>query len=797
MPAFSDLTKGLNLWGFSAGVNMAPGQALDAQDVLYRGDGAFYKHWGYRRIQDTALANRIIAHKGFNYKGKNTTGAARPGNFGIADDGNDYTRRVAFYSSAIVLTDTELRFWNPVTETFDLPPDYYPFGGAPGSVNTWVPTGMVIDPSPKPTMLVLQNNVYIFGWANMNLRWDPVDRVLYEMGWDTTMALGNPAPAAGPSTLIVGATYQYRAAWIDLLTGEEGELGDVTEGVPTAANPSLLFAAGDFAAYGGVRHFYMHGAMAAPDLDNADVGIVLYRTEADRETFHFLTLVRPDDTPSPPCGGAGAGLATCTVTDNGLATDASIKGDVRVYYDLPDLNFATEFRSQLYGVSWNVGAVPVGPGGPAASSELTTPTRVYFNDFRKEKSFLERYDLRNYRELPLSEGEVITAVARTNTTMVVFSNSSAYKLDAVPNATTGGVQLSVQPLKWTVGCVGPKAWTYAGGWLYFLSDRGPYRWSPGMASPEWIGKNLLPLFLDTGSGLCQLNMAAKLESEVLYDQDADAVRFLFACGTSLLPNRHISYFVKASEMGDPTGGWVFHSPRAQAYDYTHAYAPLTGGGTPVTPFDRKERMIFSDPHGFLYEYNPDLQRAGLPPGFPATGIAQAPGSGLAVIVTPGGLYVAGDDMEGLRLEVVHLDGTIDVREVAANTATDITPDAVFSQDPTGATWYVGGIPAYWRSWVDSAGNPSSHKILRHLWLGYNREFVTDAQVINLSVSTSSDWPAVISRARTAALDVHRAQVLCSLTGRYFTYEFANTFPDQPFMISYFEPELEVLPGRRI
>jgi hypothetical protein len=110
MAAYSDFSKGVNLWGFSAGVNMQPGEALHAQDILYRGDGAFYKHWGWRRIDPTALAGRIIAHKGFSYKGKNVDvvggNTNRPGNFAIADDGNQYVRRQAFYSSAIVLTDT-------------------------------------------------------------------------------------------------------------------------------------------------------------------------------------------------------------------------------------------------------------------------------------------------------------------------------------------------------------------------------------------------------------------------------------------------------------------------------------------------------------------------------------------------------------------------------------------------------------------------------------------------------------------------------------------------------------------
>jgi len=771
MPIYSNLAKGINLWGFSAGVNMEPGQALDAQDVLYRGDGAFYKHWGWRRINPTAVGARIIAHKGFNYKGKNTVGA-RLGNFGIADDGADFTRRQAFYSTAIVMTDTELRFWNPATETLDLPVLYH--------AGAWQPAGLVIDPDPKPTILILNNNAYIFGWANYNLRYDPVDRVLYRQGWDTVPAIGAPALQAG-GTLIANATYIYRGAWIDLLTGEEGELGAAQEITTTAANRTALFAAGDFGPYGALRHY---GVGAAGD---HDVGLVIYRTEADNETFHFLTLVRPDATPAPPVGGA-AGLANCTMTDNGLATDASLKGDVRDYQDMPLMNFATEFRSMIFGVSWRLGTDAV---------NVANPARIYFNDFRSERSFLERFDVRDYRDVPLQEGEVLTALAKTQDFIIVFTNTSAYVQQVTPRPQTGSIDMPpATSLKWTIGCVGPKAWTFTDGYLYWLSDRGPYRWVPGSSKPEWIGRNLVPLFIDPETGLCQLNGASKLESEVLYDQDADVVRFIFPCGTSLTPNRHISYFVRGAEMGDPNGGWVFHSPLAQALDYSGVYAGLTGAGVPVTPFDRKERLIWSDPDGFLYEYHPDLTRGGLPAGFPATGVAQA-FSGVALIVTPGGLYVNGDDMEGLRLEVVHLDGTIDVRTVASNTAVNIVPDVNFSQDPTGATWYVGGIPAYWRSWVDSAGDPSSHKSLKHIYCGYNREFVGGTEAIDISVSSSSDWPAVVTRARTALLSVHRAKVAIFLSGRYFTYEFANSFPDQPFMISYIETMMKKQGRRRL
>jgi hypothetical protein len=218
---------------------MMPGESLDCQDILFRPDGALYKHWGWRRINATALSGRIIAQKGFAYKGKNSPAAytARPGNFGIANDGSDYTRRTAFYTSAVVLTDTELRFWNPSTQTLDLPADRYPVAGP---FTTWIPTGTTIAADPKPSLVVFQNNVYIFGWADQNLRWDPTDRQLYIVGWDVVPTNAGHTGAGGAGgTLVTGATYRYRVSFYDIYTGEESELSAEFSDTPAAGETRL------------------------------------------------------------------------------------------------------------------------------------------------------------------------------------------------------------------------------------------------------------------------------------------------------------------------------------------------------------------------------------------------------------------------------------------------------------------------------------------------------------------------------------------------------------------------------
>jgi len=724
---------------------MMPGEALDAQDILFRSDGAFYKHWGWERLNPTAATARIVGIKGFTYKGKNApaTGTARPGNFGIANDGANYTRRDAFYTSAIVLTELQCLFWNPATNAL---------------VNVALPGGVAIDLDPKPTMLVFQNNVYIFGWADQNLRYDPCDRALYIMGWDNVPANAGHTGVVAGGTLQENATYRYRLSWVDLYTGEEGELSAEYAQTTTAVNRTITLD--NFIAYAGNR-YYVDGV----DLTDQDIGIVVYRTDANAETYYFLDLVNP-------------GLAAATVTDNGLATDHSLRADVRDYADLPRLNFATEFGTQLWGVSWDENVA-----------------RVYYNDFRSEKSFWTRWDPRNFRELPLQDGEVLTAVQKTVEGVLVFSNISAYFMDISPSVETGLIDMSLTPTEWSIGCIAPKATEFVDGWLYWLSDRGPYRWRPG-SDPEWIGKNLLPMFIDNESGLCKLTETLRLESEVLYDPDSDMIRFLFPCGPgATILNRHLMYWRHAAQFNeDPASGWVFASAQAQCLDYTNVFEGLIGG-VPITPFDKRNRCLFGDADGYIYEYDPASRRGALPGGVPAWGDVQA-GSGVNLIVTVGGLYVNGDDMAGMRLEVVHADGTIDVRAVATNTNINIVPDVAFSQDPTGGTWYVGGIPAQWRSWVDHAGEPSSHKDMTHLYYGFNLEDPAGVATIDATVSVGQEWPTVATRSRATTLDAYRDKMLVCRTGRFFTYELSNTRPDEQFMVSYIETEMAVLEAKR-
>lgn len=758
---YGKLTLGTNLHGFGASVNMRPGEALLGQDVLWRHDGAAMKHWGWERKDFAGVVGRPLALKGFAYKGKNSPDA-RDGNFGVANDGAGFTKRAGFYGTAILLTDQRIYYWNPAT------PGWAAINDAlnPDATYSKLPNGVSIDPAPKPTILIRKDCAYIVGWCDENLRYDPVDRILYRWGWDQEPnATGVLAAGAG----LAPGTYRYWASWINLFTGEESALDEITFGgnptvTATAANGTVNITLRAYGVdAGGFRH-YNDGAARA----NEDVGIVIYRSDPNEAVPYFLTIINPDVTAAAP-----------DFQDTGaLGLAYSTRGDTRAFEDPPRLNHFCEFATQWYGISWD-----------------NNFARIYWNDFAGISSFWERWDVRNYKEAPLSDGETLMSMLALERSMVAFSNVNAYEVDS-----NNGKVTRIDSLKWSVGCIAPKASFYVNNWVHFIADRGPYRWRPGMLEPEFIGEPVSPLFVEPTTGLCSLSEMLRDEAEIVYDQDARHVRYIFACGPGTTQlNRHISWWVDAAEKnGDAKTSWVIHSTQPQCLDMTNQLAPAVGG-LPVDPFERRARMCFGEyleGEGYTSEYNPQgAFRGGLPPGVIASGVVD--GGTVAVLATPGGLFTTDDGMKGMRLELYHPDGTIDVRTIASNTGTNITPSTNFSAAPTaGQRWYVGGYPSLWRSWVDHMGQPTVHKDLVQLYMGQQRFDVSETTVLDLTISASSEWPLTVSRTRTVQLDQYRDKQLVALVGRYFTYEFANSRPDETFVLTFLETEEHALGGRR-
>jgi hypothetical protein len=748
---------------------MRPGEALDAVDVLYRLDGSVGRHHGWRRINASALDGVAKGHKGFTYKGKNVKAAstrlgATYGNFAVANDAGSSvpSRRVDFYSTAVVVDDSgDLKYWNPSTQAYTTPTENVNGRGA----GVWLPTGVTaLTMDPKPSFLVYNSNLYIVG-LGANLRFDPVDRALYLWGWENapSLSLAVAYTPAGTSDLIDGAVYKYRASWIDLYTGEESKLGDAKE-FTISGNQGIDFGGAPASGvnipnYSGDRHWVNAG-----DADDSDVGIAIYRTGPDGEKYHFLGVIYPD-TAAATTWSDGTALV-----DDGLATATSIPGVVKDYEDPPVLNAFCQQVDMWWGISWD-----------------NNWARLYFNDFEGENSFWERWDPRQYKELPLTDGEFMTSVCPTNKSVVVMSNYNAYEVSPTPTA-GGRIEKPVRELKWDVGCVSPKGCASVGGTVYFLSDRGPYRWRSGMAKPQWIGKNMQPLFIDPESDLCQMNAEGRLEAEIIYDLDADVVRMSFPCGPSTWNNRHITYSNRAAELNQrPDASFAFMSMHAQCFDFFNGLTGLGPDGLPVKPYERSNKLVFGDQYGYIYEYDPSLWTASLYEGSVTRmeGTVQG-GSSVTLVVTEGGLFTTGDGLKYVWVEIEYANGTSEMRRIFSNTGTNIVPLTPFSADPTGATWVVGGYPSRWESWVDHMGDPHSHKRIRHIYVGFNKQMSGDDQHVEVSVQASNEWPSASVRTRNMTMDAYRTKKLVNVVGRFFTYMFAHTRPNEHWCITNFD-----------
>jgi hypothetical protein len=743
------LSKGVNYRGFVGSVTMQEGEAQDSLDMLPREDGSFYKTFGWKRINDSALTGRPIAARGFSYRGKNAdTGGgdtARPGNFGLADDGADFTRRTDEFSTFLLLTDSTGYFWNPATQTFD---------------TISLPGGVSVDPDPKPTIQVFKENAYIVGWATVNLRYDPTDRAFYAWGWEAAPVVPVIAADAG-GTLTAGAVYKYGYTYFDLYTGEETTLSPVAEITPSGVALTVDLSV---TSYAGSRHF--NDLAVATD---SDVGIAIYRTNEDDDAYYLLTTLPP---------------GTTLFSDTGLAVDTSLSPFRGTMQDEPRFSALQEFKSRFY-----------------ALSRKSNSNRLYFSDFT-HAPFVERWSVLGYRDLYVYEGDTLTAIGKTDVTLLAYTRKGCFRTSVIEG--TGTPQIIPNRLPWDVGCVGPRARMTVRGWDYFMSDRGPYRWREGLSEPQWIGENISPLFIDPVSGLCKLNEVAREQTEVGLEWISNTVRFVFAIGDSTIPNMQLAYWIEAERVnGSPLLGWWPQSLKVQTMDLSSSIAQLDNTGRPVSGADRQERLVVGDEDGYMYEYDLAHKRGGLKEGALARGFVNA-GSTVSSLAVGGGLFTTGDGLTGMRVEVLSsADGTTQERKIASNTDSAIVPTVDFDTAPAlDDIWFVGGIPSYWRSWVDHFGDPHMHKSLVNLYVGFMQTGSDDtsSQSLNewiLDVNVGAgDFPTSFDRTRTAKLSKYRAKLLMSLTGRFFVYEFSNSRPDEPVAITNMQRDVIAILAKR-
>jgi hypothetical protein len=315
------------------------------------------------------------------------------------------------------------------------------------------------------------------------------------------------------------------------------------------------------------------------------------------------------------------------------------------------------------------------------------------------------------------------------------------------------------------------------------------------------------MFVDPESGMCKLNAAGSLNSYVRYDQMSDQVRFSFPVGNSLRMNRHATWWRSSPELlQDIYHSWFFQSPQMQCMDETHAFGRLdlstddgSGNQAPQNQFSRPEFFVWGDADGYIYEFDPRTSRAGLALGQVASGISNEVGNGestSALVWSGGAFYTGGDGLAGLRLEVRHPDGSVDIRKIASNTNSTIVPVGPFSQAPVEAEFWIAGIPMHWLSWLDHGGAPVDMKKLTHLYFGFNQADLNEDVVGDFAIGHGYTVPSGPSRTGTFPLTRNEWKKAVYRIGRFFRWSLSNTYPDQRFMISYIDRDFKPIARRR-
>ena len=276
------------------------------------------------------------------------------------------------------------------------------------------------------------------------------------------------------------------------------------------------------------------------------------------------------------------------------------------------------------------------------------------------------------------------------------------------------------------------------------------------------------------------------------------MRSLWAAGENDFPDQFWGYWVDAEKYNqDAESGWFPLSPRAQTMTRSHSITSIDISGVPVSALDRIERLTFADELGYLYQYEQYGRRGGAKPGLFSKGLVAAGSTVSVVQVQRDPLFTTGDGMTGLRLEVIYADGTRHARVIASNTDAAATLETALPAIPAeDDIVYIGGMPAFWRSWVDHFGDPHADKSVHHLFVGMQRMSASAVQTGDLEdwradiAVGRGEFPQTFKLTRSALLDLYRRKMLVSATGVNWVYEISNTRPDESFVVTNLQVEYE-------
>ena len=269
------------------------------------------------------------------------------------------------------------------------------------------------------------------------------------------------------------------------------------------------------------------------------------------------------------------------------------------------------------------------------------------------------------RELPGKE--TVTAKVPYRGMLVVFYNEGAYAISGESSPGFEAYKMTTEPIFTGLGCVGGMCAVEVGGYLYFLSLRGPARWD-GSGQPQLIpglGDDFLSGLAPAQLGNCTVGWAN------------GRIRFAVPETGETCPS-------KVYLLDIDTGSWwpeTHNHPSCYMHD-------LDTTGKPAC-FHGAGNFIVQDDSGYL-----DLttEAAGTTSGV-ATGVSTT-----SLTMTTATFYTTGDGLKECYIHIFSAAGThLGSRKITTNTGTVINWTTALAGLAAGNVFYIGSVWAYWKT----------------------------------------------------------------------------------------------------
>lgn len=293
--------------------------------------------------------------------------------------------------------------------------------------------------------------------------------------------------------------------------------------------------------------------------------------------------------------------------------------------------------------------------------------------FYSESGAPEEFGILNVFPIESGKGEPITGLGVLFDRLFIFKRSSIFVLSGFDEGS-----FRVQQLTTGLGCISHFSILAIDGWLYFLSNRGPYRTNG--TTLEWIGKNIYSSFLDFAKDSIDLST------------------------TGHNRNRHQVWFAMRR-----TG--QSSNDRVLVFDYHQEIWTLFSNLWPqvvegIIDSEGLDRIFWGDDYGFVWrgDANATFNQSDLGQSGTTFGnITGASTAGNLITLTVTGAFGASalsDGWKGCRVVVTDAtDGTEAEARIASNTSTTLVLDvSTLGFTPVSGDGYkVGSIDAHYRT----------------------------------------------------------------------------------------------------